>query len=559
MSSLASPIAPASATRRPSGRLGAGIFLAVFFVTLLLGGNTPPYNDGKQIFAHAENIVYQQELGTVVPGARVLSPRPLLVSLIHVPSVALRRALGHFFPAADAQTRVLTSHIVPAALLAATAVLFVRFLLQLGVSAGMAGMGSVLLAFSTMLFVFGRVVWSDIVQALAFWGFFSGLLAAVREPTRRRALLLGLWAGLLVNTKYLFVLSVGGGMLFALAQMRGRLGPRQQAVLAGWAVLAALPFAVPIAWFNYLRSGTIFHAGYGIEPFQESILWGLYSLFFSFGKGFFIYNPLLAFCWKPSPKLPPRYWWAVLVTCGPVVLLYSKYSNWGGDWSWGPRYLIFLVPVLMVPVALLLESLWQARRKLALSALAGVAAVGLFIQLLGAGVYWDHFIRLSQAATTQWLGNPNRTGGYTPMRGAHCDPCFEDLRGHTYLPAFQPIEGHYWLLKHAVKGDTWEQAVADAPWRRYTSLPLDVTRRWYPWPSVDWWCLSWTGKLATAGKAIFVFLLLGAGLGVMLWLSALRRWPRPAPPSPPAGAAASHPSDPSVDPATSDRADRAAT
>jgi hypothetical protein len=102
MPSLAGPIDAPSATRRHGGRRGAGIFLAVFFVTLLLGGNTPPYNDGKQIFAHAENIVYQQELGTVVPGAKVLSPRPLLVSLIHVPSVALRRTLGHFFPAAGA-------------------------------------------------------------------------------------------------------------------------------------------------------------------------------------------------------------------------------------------------------------------------------------------------------------------------------------------------------------------------------------------------------------------------------------------------------------------------
>lgn len=516
-----------AAPRASSARLLAGIFIAVFFATLLLGGATPPYNDGKQIFDHAENIVYRGELASnVAPGVKFYSPRPLFDSLIHVPSVGLRRLLGAVFPSADSQLRVLTSHLAPAALLAATVVLCARFLLQSAVSAGVVSIASVMLAFSTMLFVFGRVVWSDIVQAFAFWGFFSALLAAIRDPSRRRALALGVWTGVLVNAKYLFVLSACGGLAFALLETR-TLGVRRQAALMGWAALAAFPFAVPIAWFNYLRSGGIFHTGYAEEPFQEALVWGLYSLFFSFGKGFFIYNPVLALSFKLSVKLPVRFWWAVLATCAPVVLLYSKYSNWGGDWSWGPRYIIFLVPVLMIPLALWVESLWSRRRRVALGAVMGVAAIGVFIQLVGAGVYWDHFIRLSQAATRQWLGNPNRSGGYTPVRGDHCDPCFEDLHGHTYLPSFQPIEGHYWLLKNAIKKTSWEEGVKSAPWRRYTSLPLDATRRWSPWPPIDWWYLGWSGKLARAGKLILAFFVLGTGVGVILWIQGARRWPPP--------------------------------
>jgi hypothetical protein len=538
--------------RSSPARLFAGIFIAVFFATLLLGGATPPYNDGKQIFDHAENIVYRGEMATnVAPGIKFYSPRPLFDSVIHVPSVALHRLLGNFFPSADSQIRVLTSHLAPAALLATTVVLCARFLLQSSVGVGVVSIVSIILAFSTMLFVFGRVVWSDIVQAFAFWGYFSALLTAIREPSRRHALLLGVWTGVLVNAKYLFVLSVCGGSVLVLWQTR-ILGLRRQAALVGWAALAALPFAFPIAWFNYLRSGGIFHGGYAEEPFQESLVWGLYSLFFSFGKGFFIYNPVLALSFKPNEKLPTRFWWAVLATCGPVILLYSKYSNWGGDWSWGPRYIIFLVPVLMVPLALWLQSLWTRRRKVALGAVMGVATLGVFIQLLGAGVYWDHFIRLSQAATRQWLGNPNRAGGYTPVRGDHCDPCFEDLHGHTYLPSFQPIEGHYWLLKNAIKGTSWDDAVKDAPWRRYTSLPLDATRRWFPWPPIDWWYLGWTGKLALAGKLIFVVFLLGTGLGVTLWIQGGRRWSRQANP------AQARPL-PSVDPTTSGLEDHATT
>jgi hypothetical protein len=507
-----------SPERRQTKRLDAGIFLSTFFLLLLLGGNTPPYNDGKQIFDHAENIVYKGKIGIDIgPGVKFYNPRPIFVSLIHVPDVALRRAITALFPAADSLTRVVTSHLVPAALTATTCVLFARFVLLLGVGAPAASLSALLLAFGTMLFVFGRVVWSDIAQATAFWGFFSESLLLARRPGRNGAMKVGIWAGVLINTKYLFVLSLIGGFTFVATQLWTRLGTRKLAVVAGWAALAALPFSIPICWFNYIRNGTLFHGGYGIEPFQESIVWGLYSLLFSFGKGLFIYNPTLIFAFKPSSKLPNRWWWAVLATAGPVVLLYSKYSNWGGDWSWGPRYIIFLVPVLMVPVAVLLDEILCSRRRLTLAIFGAVAATGLFVQLMGAGLYWDHFIRLSQAATRQWLGTPDRSGGYTPLHGDHCDPCFEDLHGHTYFPAFQPIEGHYWLLKHTIKGDSWEQGVEDAPWRRYTSLRLDTTKRWYPWPGIDWWYLAFKGKFATAGKILFAFFLVGVACGAWLW------------------------------------------
>jgi hypothetical protein len=512
-----------------TGRLYLGVFLATFFLLLLLGGRTPPYNDGKQIFDHAENLIYKGQIGIDVgPGPKFYSPRPILVSLIHLPDVALRRAVSAIFPAADGLTRVMTSHLVPAALTAITCVLYVRFVLLLGVGVGVASLCALILAFGTMLFVFGRVVWADIAQATAFWGFFSELLLELRQPDRKAAVKVGIWAGLLVNTKYIYILTVLGGGAFATTQIWARLGARRAAALAGWTVLAALPFAIPVCWFNYVRSGTLFSSGYGTEPFQESVFWGVYSLFFSFGKGLFLYNPSLIFSFKPSTRLPQRWWWAVLATAGPIVLLYGKYSNWGGDWSWGPRYIIFLVPVLMVPVAIFLNDSLIRRRKLILVAFSLVAATGLFVQLVGAGVYWDHFIRLSQAATRQWLGNPNRSGGYTPIRGEHCDPCFEDLHGHTYFPAFQPIEGHYWLLKHAIEGDTWEDAVEDAPWRRYTSLPLDATKRWYPWPGIDWWFLGFKGKFATAGYTLFVLLLLGIAGGATFWIRALRPRTKPS-------------------------------
>ena len=48
------------------------------------------------------------------------------------------------------------------------------------------------------------------------------------------------------------------------------------------------------------------------------------------------------------------------LTALPVVLLYSRLLFWAGDYAWGPRYLVFLAPLLLLPAALLLEDLLDA-------------------------------------------------------------------------------------------------------------------------------------------------------------------------------------------------------
>jgi hypothetical protein len=523
---LATPDGGAPQALDPHRRrsLAAGVFLTTFFLVMALGGATPPQNDGKQIFAHAEAVVYQRHFGVQVrPGVLFYNPRPFLVSLIHVPDVALRRVVSGVFPAADALTRVLTSHIVPAALTALTALLFMRFVLGLGVGALGATVSTLLLVLGTMLLVYGRVVWSDVFQAAAFWGFFSEVLRTARRPDRRGALRVGAWAGLLVNTKVLFVLALPGAIALLARRAHAVTGGRGLARLAGWAILAALPFVILMGWSNLVRDGRVLSAGYGFgEPFRESLFWGLYSLFFSSGKGLFLYNPPLVFAWHQRPRLPRDFWAALGLTAAPVVLLYAKFSVWSGDWSWGPRYLLFLVAPLMVPVAVLLDDWIQRRQRVRLALFGVVAAAGLCVQLLGAGVYWDYFIRLAQAGSTSWLGAPNRGGAYKSPQGGHCDPCFEDLYGHTYLPAFQPIEGHYWLIKHRLRGDRWDDAVADAPWRRYTDLPLEATRKFYPWPPLDFWYVPFSARFGAAARLLMLAFVLGTAGGGALWVRALR-------------------------------------
>ena len=64
------------------------------------------------------------------------------------------------------------------------------------------------------------------------------------------------------------------------------------------------------------------------------------------------------------------------------------------------------------------------------------------------------------------------------------------MHGVLWLPAFQPIVGHAWLVRHVARDSTSAQALADAPWARYTSLEVDLEptlRR----AKLDWWGMLW--------------------------------------------------------------------
>ena len=508
---------------KPSRALFLGVFGTLFFLTLLLGAQTPPYNDGRQIIDPAENLVYHGAFGIPTGGGGVFyNPRPMFVSLVHVPSVLLRRGLSALFPTADAVTRSMTFHLVPAAILGLTGVLLIRFLLIIGVGVLAASLSTAALAFSTILFVYGRIVWSDILQAAMFWGFFSELVLAAREPSRGGAVKVGIWAGLLLNTKYTFALALPGAVLFLAWEAWPRLRARGVAALFAWMAAGLLPFVLFILWSNHHRWGDALYPGYGGVPFQEALFWGLYSLLFSYGKGLFLYNPVLALAFH-NDRLPSRYWLAVALVCLPVVFLYAKASDWAGDWSWGPRYLTFIIPVLMVPVAVRLNTCIERQRRGWVSVFGVLAIAGVCVQLLGAGAYWDHFIRLSQATAVEWLGNPNRAGSYSKKPGAHCDPCYEDLHNHTYTPAFQPIEGHYWLLKHWFKGDSWETCEKDMPWRRYTSLPLSSPKSWCSTIEVDWWFRMFRKNFRLAGRLLLGFFTIAVGGCLWLWIRGARK------------------------------------
>jgi hypothetical protein len=118
---------------------------------------------------------------------------------------------------------------------------------------------------------------------------------------------------------------------------------------------------------------------------------GLYGNLLSPGRSLFLYSPpVLLGVWYCRRFLrehrPEGLLFAALSAV--YLLFYAGYGDWMGGWSWGPRFLLAVVPYLVLPAAYAFENKWPAR------AAAALALLGAEVQIAGVTVsvsyvYWD--------------------------------------------------------------------------------------------------------------------------------------------------------------------------
>ena len=520
--------------------------LAVFFtltgVFMTCGSRERPWGDASIMYQVGERIVSKGKLDVAKEwppmshrgrGGKIYSQYAIGPSLAAAPGIALRNVIDEVSPQSKPLTLVITSHLPQAMLGALACVLFFGLCRRVGAGAVSASLATLALAVATSMFIYARSPFSEILQAACFTGFFAEVIRAPREPTRRRALWLGAWAGLLLNAKVVFVLSIAGGGVYIAVALWSRKADLVRVIK--WGTVTAIPLLVLAFAYNYLRWGSPFDTGYGetLDLLKEKTSMGLYGLLLSPGKSVFLYSPPLILGVLALPAMYRRHGhivWAMALTVLPPLVFYGMFLSWAGDYAWGPRYLTYLLPVALLPAVLWLDDLTrESRRWLARALVAFVVVAGVCVQILGAAFYWDHYIRISMNVRQQWLGTPNRAGAAIEERGrGHCDSCFEDMHGHQWLPPFSPIDGHWWMLRHVPFGHSWKDAQVDAPWKRYTSLDFDDKKGFYAAARVDWWGLLWIKehkKLRGPGiawLAIFAAMMVGGAvryLRAMFWTS----------------------------------------
>jgi hypothetical protein len=241
--------------------------------------------------------------------------------------------------------------------------------------------------YTTFLWNFLRGQSLEIFQVLFFLGFFYHFAVFSRSqknPDRaqwKHLLLAAIYCGLLTLLKPLYVIAFPWLWLFA-ALTVSRAGNTMEIIKRYWheylyfLVLPTLAAGFLAIGFNLYQFGSPFETGYSqinaaseiphvyfSYKFLSQSVWGFlahmrYSIFWHYPLALFALFGAVSFH-KKHP-LESALIWALFLS---FFFCFASSSIWTGEWTYGPRYLVFILPVISLPFIDTLEILLVNRKK----------------------------------------------------------------------------------------------------------------------------------------------------------------------------------------------------
>jgi tetratricopeptide (TPR) repeat protein len=268
---------------------------------------------------------------------------------------------------------------------------FFLFSVELGASARGALAAALLLGTTTYVAPFSTGFLQHPSEALLVTVTFFLLCRDARSPSRGARLVAGSAFALLLLIRPQSGIAFPALAVYSLSVILRR---RRSGALAKGFVLELGPLVLPLAAglavhlaMNYLRLGRWnLVGGYGQEIFVYPSLSAVYGFLFSPGESVFVFTPLLCLLPWLLPEFFRRHR-AEAVTATFIALsyivFYIFYGGWHGLWSaMGPRYLMLIVPLLLLPLAEWIDS----RGRRAWLVIAPLAMIGLVVQLVNVAV-----------------------------------------------------------------------------------------------------------------------------------------------------------------------------
>jgi hypothetical protein len=422
------------------------LFALALVVYLLTSGGHTYSPDEEERYYVARGLVEQRTLAVAIPttdvavvaGERLVDGRNyskygLGGSLVGLPFYLVGAAAARLLAADrfELLTRAALSLVNPLAT-AATLVLLAGLARRLGAGARAAVGLALLYGFTSFAWVYARTTFVEPLVALALTAAFAAAFTArqgVRIPAATRSELggvlgcgLALGAALLLRLDtaivgplflaYLLWPSDADGGWWTTSWLR-----RATRSVAALAVGPVLALAVA-GLYNWARFGSALETGYGAEAgrFTTPALLGFYGLLLSPGRGLLLYAPPILLALVGARRFARRWPLEAGLISGLAVLtvgFFARWSAWDGGGGWGPRLLLPILPLALLPALAVLDgwhqpatslatgaARWAARRRMV--GIAAVVAAGLWVQLAGV------LVNFAVVHNSDWVPGPQQ-------------------------------------------------------------------------------------------------------------------------------------------------------
>ena len=460
--------------RRPS------VFLFLFFTAFFYFTNAGGYKGGDESFmiAVAKQITYHGRIGfapnqydpknlwgcTKGTDGRYYPKWGIGQSLVEVPFYFIHRLIWRMPSYNETRkheksaywiTERLLIFLCPSIISSFGCVLIFWLGLRFGYSERICILLSLIYGLGTMVWPYSKSLMSEATVNVAILAAIYSAVSYVSTRHRPWLVLTGTCIGFAMVTKVMSVFIVPAILIYVFLSAQ----PKQTlADLIFGFMLPFLLFLYFLLWYNMVRYGSYFHFGYegrwGQLGFCTPLYVGLWGLFVSPGKSYFLYTPVailgLISAWKFQKKMRNE---AILFLA--VIVLYTiphaMWVLWAGDWAWGPRFLLIITPYMILPAGYFFEA-WSKKLLLTRRFVLLLILFSISIQLLGVAIHPFSFILSRWEVVSKLITDPNSFS----YLSSYSENAFI-----TFSPLFSHIVGNLWLFKHMIFSyDIW----SDVPW-----------------------------------------------------------------------------------------------
>lgn len=334
-----------------------------------------------------------------------------------------------------------------------------EWIVALGYGVGI-GVGTALAyAFGTSAWAYTGTFLSEPLSALILLVASLGVTRFLKDrdehPRRARAWLriAATMVGLSVHAHVLNVVAVPAFVVWLVGALRrdGDFDRHRSAVVEalvlGAVGLVLLGLSQYLRFGNPLETGRYDHYSHFVVPAD-----GLVAMVLAPGRSIFVYSPALLVALPGVRRFVARHrdvaiFLGVLVVCRWVFV--AARSDWWGGWAIGPRYLLPLVPFMLVPLAEVLARLRDAGWAAKLAVAGGLLASAALSLHLATYSIFEHMVKVSNLESSM---------GYIDI--SHWVPSASPIVGFSGLKIDTLSYGATKLAEHGHPGLLhWFQAV----------------------------------------------------------------------------------------------------